>query len=164
MTKKEMFAHIATVNSADAEIVAFCEKEIELLKANAQKTRENAINAQFDEQSDLLAHRSHYAAGLWTGVGIGAAGLILAGVGAGLAIANNDDGINFKKNETNNEIKPTIKIEHDIYWTVLGIGIGSAVLGSVITGIFGYYYTHLESNRTNTVSFYTTANGLGFSF
>ena len=31
MTKKEMFARIATVNSADAEIVAFCEHEIELL-------------------------------------------------------------------------------------------------------------------------------------
>jgi hypothetical protein len=32
MTKKEMFAHIATVNSADTEIVAFCEREIELLE------------------------------------------------------------------------------------------------------------------------------------
>ena len=31
MTKKEMFAHIAKINSADAEIVAFCDHEIELL-------------------------------------------------------------------------------------------------------------------------------------
>ena len=31
MTKKEMFAHIATVCSADAEIVDFCNHEIELL-------------------------------------------------------------------------------------------------------------------------------------
>lgn len=31
MTKKEMFEKIATVNAADAEIVAFCEHEIELL-------------------------------------------------------------------------------------------------------------------------------------
>ena len=32
MTKKEMFAHIATVNSADAEIVEFCNRQIELLE------------------------------------------------------------------------------------------------------------------------------------
>ncbi len=31
MTKKEMFARIATINAEDAEIVAFCEHEIELL-------------------------------------------------------------------------------------------------------------------------------------
>ena len=33
MTKKEMFAHIATVNAADAEIVEFCNHQIELLDA-----------------------------------------------------------------------------------------------------------------------------------
>jgi hypothetical protein len=31
MTKREMFAHIATVNAADTEIVEFCNREIELL-------------------------------------------------------------------------------------------------------------------------------------
>ena len=31
MTKKEMFAHIATVNADNAEIVEFCNREIELL-------------------------------------------------------------------------------------------------------------------------------------
>ena len=31
MTKREMFAHIATVNASDAEIVEFCNHEIELL-------------------------------------------------------------------------------------------------------------------------------------
>ena len=35
MTKKEMFAHIATVNSADQEIVDFCNHEIELLAKKA---------------------------------------------------------------------------------------------------------------------------------
>jgi hypothetical protein len=39
MTKKEMFAKIATVNANDAEIVAFCENEIALLnKKSASKT------------------------------------------------------------------------------------------------------------------------------
>lgn len=39
MTKREMFAHIATVNAADAEIVEFCNREIELLDSRkASKT------------------------------------------------------------------------------------------------------------------------------
>lgn len=33
MTKREMFAHIASVNASDAEIVEFCEKEIARLDA-----------------------------------------------------------------------------------------------------------------------------------
>lgn len=32
MTKREMFAHIATINANDAEIVEFCNHEIELLE------------------------------------------------------------------------------------------------------------------------------------
>ena len=49
MTKREMFAHIATVNAADAEIVEFCNREIELLDSRkASKTptktqRENEL-------------------------------------------------------------------------------------------------------------------------
>lgn len=33
MTKREMFAHIASVNASDAEIVDFCNHQIELLDA-----------------------------------------------------------------------------------------------------------------------------------
>lgn len=39
MTKKEMFAHIATLNASDAEVVDFCNKEIERLeKRSSSKT------------------------------------------------------------------------------------------------------------------------------
>lgn len=52
MTKKEMFAHIATVNAQDSEIVAFCNKEIELLDARkaskkpSQKQRDNVVHME----------------------------------------------------------------------------------------------------------------------
>jgi len=40
MTKKEMFTKIATINAEDAEIVAFCNHEIELLnKKNASASK-----------------------------------------------------------------------------------------------------------------------------
>ena len=45
MTKKEMFAHIATVNASDADIVAFCNHEIELLnKKNASASKKATKN------------------------------------------------------------------------------------------------------------------------
>ena len=49
MTKREMFAHIATVNATDAEIVEFCNREIELLdnrktsKTPTKTQRENEL-------------------------------------------------------------------------------------------------------------------------
>lgn len=52
MTKKEMFAHIATVNSADAEIVAFCEKEIELLSR-----RRSSVNSKAKAEADARAEK-----------------------------------------------------------------------------------------------------------
>jgi len=52
MTKKEMFAHITTVNSADAEIVAFCEKEIELLSR-----KRSSVNSKAKAEADARAEK-----------------------------------------------------------------------------------------------------------
>ena len=52
MTKKESFAHIATVNSADAEIVAFCEKEIELLSR-----KRSSVNSKAKAEADARAEK-----------------------------------------------------------------------------------------------------------
>jgi hypothetical protein len=58
MTKKEMFAHIATVNASDAEIVDFCNHQIELLEnrkstsGSSKKDKEN--EALMDEVYDVI--------------------------------------------------------------------------------------------------------------
>ena len=47
MTKREMYAHIATVNASDTEIVEFCEREISLLdsrKASKSPTKTQKAN------------------------------------------------------------------------------------------------------------------------
>lgn len=65
MTKKEMFAKIATVNAADQEIVDFCNHEIELLnKKNASASRK-ATKTQIanegikDSILDVLRNSDH---------------------------------------------------------------------------------------------------------
>jgi len=56
MTKREMFAHIASVNSADAEIVDFCNHQIELLdtrKVSKTPTKTQKANESLMEQIAL---------------------------------------------------------------------------------------------------------------
>ena len=48
MTKKEMFAHIATVNANDAEIVEFCNHQIELL--DNRKTSKTPTKTQKENE------------------------------------------------------------------------------------------------------------------
>ena len=83
MTKKEMFAHIATVNASDAEIVAFCEKEIALLskkrssgnsraKAETEARMEKVYNALLEmdkpvQVSELIKLTSDEEVASWNG-------------------------------------------------------------------------------------------------
>lgn len=60
MTKKEMFAHIATINATDKEIVEFCNHEIELLEkkssGSAKPTKTQIENEGFKQAIlDFLA-------------------------------------------------------------------------------------------------------------
>lgn len=83
MTKKEMFAHIATVNASDAEIVAFCEKEIALLskkrssvnskaKAETEARMDKVYNALLEmdkpvQVSELIKLTSDEEVASWNG-------------------------------------------------------------------------------------------------
>lgn len=57
MTKREMFAHIATVNANDADIVAFCNHEIELLNKKNASASKKATKTQIANEgikNDIL--------------------------------------------------------------------------------------------------------------
>lgn len=55
MTKKEMFNLIATVNADNAEIVAFCEKEIALL------SKKRSVNSKAKAEADARAEKVYNA-------------------------------------------------------------------------------------------------------
>ena len=52
MTKREMFERIATLNENDAEIVAFCEHEIELL-ANRKSSKKKGLTPAQKENENV---------------------------------------------------------------------------------------------------------------
>ena len=126
--------------------------------------------ARADLIEDIEAERGRYAAGMWTGVAVAGVGLVLTGVGAGMIIANRDDTIGFddgEKDEINNilYIKPYTKGTNNTYWGLLGAGIAATVVGATVAGLLGYWYTHTgTSTEADTVSFYSTANGIGIRF
>jgi hypothetical protein len=51
MTKREMYAHIATVNASDAEIVEFCNHEIELLDARKNSKGKGLTKVQKENEN-----------------------------------------------------------------------------------------------------------------
>ena len=54
MTKKEMFNHIATVNASDAEIVEFCNKEIELLEKRSGKKAPTKVQKENEGIKEVI--------------------------------------------------------------------------------------------------------------
>ena len=144
------------------------QKEIEALKLENTRLKgavDNAsLSGRLDSFEDKEAERRHYAAGLWTGVAAAGVGLILTGIGTGLIITNDDKTVGFKEESSNdgNKIKPYTKASNNVYWAMLGAGIGITVIGTIFTGIFGYYYNNNKQN--NTVSFYNTPDGVGIQF
>ena len=142
--------------------------ENEQLKTRLQQSHDRAIDARFGEQDNLMAEKSRYAIGLWTGVAVAGVGLVLTGVGAGMVVANSDDSIDFsEKDRVGDEyqIHPKTKGTNNAYWGMLGAGIAATVVGATLTGLFGYWYSHTGLQDTDSaVSFYTTSNGLGIRF
>ena len=57
MTKKEMFNLIATVNADNAEIVAFCEKEIELLSRKRSSVNSKAKKEAGEDVKAFIAEK-----------------------------------------------------------------------------------------------------------
>ena len=55
MTKKEMFAHIATINADNAEIVEFCNHQIELL--NNRKSGKSDKPSKAQRENAALAEK-----------------------------------------------------------------------------------------------------------
>ena len=78
---------------------------------------------------------------LWTGTAIGAAGIIMTGIGAGLAL--NSEPSRFNRDNTSYKNNPS----HVAGWTLLGSGLGIAIAGIGLAGYFGYQYTHATNSE-----------------
>ena len=78
---------------------------------------------------------------LWTGVGMGIAGLALLGTGAGIAASiDNKDLLGVKGAQLN------INKRFISGWALIGVGIGMTVTGAMMAGIGGYHYSKVKDD------------------
>ena len=95
---------------------------------------------------------------VWTGVGIGAAGLILTTAGGTLI------GTMGEPFEVSKEKKVRHKGINDAGWAMIGAGIGLTVAGAIVAGIAGYQYTQATKDASENGLLIMDSHGLGLRF
>ena len=125
--------------------------------------KENLTEAYADAQKP-------YAAIMWTGTGIGIAGLGSLIAGTVLAVQNPKAKINTKPVERNgSDQEYPIKNGHEIRagYALIGVGVAATVAGAVMAGIAGYQYKRaIDAERDSTISVTVSPQSvqLGVSF
>lgn len=165
------------------EAVDALKKERDAYQNEVQSLKES--NARLETIDALAADQMSNDKALWTGVGLGSAGVIAAIVGGVLVattdakdqvefedfVTKKDGSIDYGSFENDKKEGKIIYVPKQQYsmsskyiagWVVMGIGIGLAVTGGVLTGIFGYQKTHPVSK--DAISFNVSYNHVGLSF
>ena len=114
--------------------------EIEQLRESVQtherQNLEQTAQASLERNTALLNERSHYAAGLWSGVSIGGLGVVLAVTGGIMMYKNKDDAVKFADAER----KGWPKDSTYLYTGLFAAGLGMTIAGTIVSGIMGYHY------------------------
>lgn len=119
--------------------------------------------SEFDSTLSRQKVRSNYAAGMWTGVGLGIAGLALGGIGGGLILkdynSETSDAIDFKGD---NDKGARVKGSYNALWAMLGAGAGLFVAGTIVAAMMGARYAEIKQDKSE-VSFNVSPMHVGFS-
>ncbi len=130
---------------------------------NANQTNADETKKQEElvlTQTDL--HASDLKKAMWTGAGIGLAGILFTVAGGTLAFMDSShiEGHEFNMIENGNvAVKEKVKPMYSAGLGMLGAGLAMTLAGAVVTGIFGYKYTHFEDH---SLSFAVTPEQISF--
>ena len=157
------------------------QKEIADLQQRTKVAEEQLSEKKTESRFTDYDTVKSYATGMWTGVAVGAVGIVLTAVGAGLYAGvicsqkgknGNCKAIEYKYNTKEEENKSyldngygVIKPEYTIANGMMWAGVSLTIVGSIFAGIFGYKYANVQ-NETNAIIFGINANGanLGITF
>lgn len=107
------------------------------------------------------AHRADDAM-LWTSIAIAGTGLVLTAAGSALVIMHKDKAIAYK-NDGSPEVYVTS--QYPMAWGLVGAGIATTLLGTALSGYFGYkYHKNHKDNQTKTWSFSLTPTYSSMTF
>ena len=126
------------------EIIAKKDEHINELEKQIIQADNTASNIVTANNSEV---KQNYYRTMWTGAGLGIGGLLVTGGGLAMALL-----VDNKKEFGTSGYK--VSAPYIIGWSLVGAGAAFTVAGSIITGIAGYQYTHLDVPDTDmTVSF-----------
>ena len=125
-----------------------------------QTIQENAIRSEYL----LKESKRSWGAMMWSGVGITVAGIALTATGA--ALASTVDKVEKSGEATDKKSGYAITKPYITSWALLGAGIAMTVGGTVLTGIAGYHYTHIDLDndgaKDESVSFNISPTSISF--
>ena len=111
-------------------------------------------NFLLEQENEALRN---YHALMWTGAGVGIAGLAMLGTGIGLYFHS---GKNPAKWVDDNKIGDSVihghyqnKPSYDAAWGLIGSGVAMTVGGVLLTGIYGYHYTRAKKEMDYSITF-----------
>lgn len=133
-------------------------ENIAKMKEALKNVSAEKMQSEFDSALSLEKVRSNYAAGLWTGVGLAGAGLVLGGVGAGMYFSNRDPAMDWDSEKA----RASVKEGYYIGVGLIGAGIGLTVAGAIVAGVMGHHYAQLTAEE-KTVSLSISPTSVSFS-
>ncbi len=124
-----------------------------LLQNETMQTQETKIA---ELNGKLEADAGHAEMAMWTGAGIGIGGIAV--MTTGIALLASSDAIVERVKTVSNSAFRTNKVssKYRAGWSMTGIGAGLAIAGAIVTGIFGYEFTHQAKDETISVQFTST--------
>jgi len=124
--------------------------------AKSIQEKDEKVKMQLDASSDRIQGLEHklYQV-LWTGAGIGMGGLAMLGTGIGLLMYNGNEATHTTQYNTDQGYMIDSYRNNHLYtvsWALIGAGAALTIAGSIVTGIYGYQYTHLDSQFSLSMS------------
>ena len=84
---------------------------------------------------------------MWSGTGVGIAGLGLLSAGLGIVLTEGNAPVDFDYSSAQDSVHSSsfqyeVSRSYILGWTLLGVGSALLVTGTVLAGVYGYRYTH----------------------
>lgn len=150
LQEKQIEEYKTMTTSKDAEI-----QTVKDLNKEAQ-------NVIFDNQTNI----HHYKTIMWTGTGIGIAGIGATVAGAVLAftLSDKEKYEDVTENEASVQRLYHIRPKYTAGLATFGAGLALTLTGALMAGFGGYYYTHLTKDVTVSLQATPTSATFGMTF